>query len=335
MMDWTDRHCRYFHRLLSRNTLLYTEMVTTGALLFGDAHRHLQFDEAEHPIALQLGGSDPEALARCAQIAEEYGYDEVNLNCGCPSDRVRNGAFGACLMLSPELVAECVTAMQEATRLPVTVKCRIGVDEQDEFQALEDFTQALINSGCRSLTVHARKAWLKGLSPKENRDIPPLNYPRVYQLKQDYPELELVINGGVSDLGQVQSHLHILDGAMMGRAAYQNPWLLAEVDSLLFAAEQRWQHPIEVIDAMLPYIDQQLHQGVRLASVTRHMLGLFQGVPGARKYKRTLSERTHKPGAGTEVLLAATEHFRNSVKTANRTPYNAAITDSGQSMLAG
>lgn len=310
MMDWTDRHCRYFHRLLSPNTLLYTEMVTTGAILYGDKERFLQFNSEEHPVALQLGGSDPKALAQCAAIAEEFGYDEVNLNCGCPSDRVQSGAFGACLMSTPELVAECVDAMGAACRIPVTVKCRIGVDDQDEYQDLQRFTEAMVDAQCQSLTVHARKAWLQGLSPKENRDIPPLNYPRVYQLKESFPDLEIVINGGIDDIEAVKSHLGKVDGVMMGRSAYHNPWLLTEVESQIFQQEPRFSNPLEALDAMLPYIEEQLGRGVRLNAISKHLLGLFQGRPGTKLFKRYISEHAFKKGAGAEVLIQASEHWR-------------------------
>lgn len=311
MMDWTDRHCRYFHRLLSPNTLLYTEMVTTGAIIYGDRDRFLQFNQEEHPVALQLGGSDPDALAQCAAIAEDYGYDEVNLNCGCPSDRVQNGAFGACLMNNPERVAESVKAMRSACSIPVTVKCRIGIDDQDEHQDLQRFTEAMVEAGCQSLTVHARKAWLQGLSPKENRDIPPLNYPRVYQLKQDFPELEVVINGGIDNLDAVSRHLNQVDGVMMGRAAYHNPWLLTQIEQQVFQQEPRFADPLEALDAMLPYIEQQLSLGVRLHAITKHLLGLFQGRPGTKIFKRYISENAFKKTAGLDVLIQASEHWRS------------------------
>jgi len=311
MMDWTDRHCRYFHRLLSPHTLLYTEMVTTGALIYGDKDRFLKFNQEEHPVALQLGGSDAKALSQCALIAQQYNYDEVNLNCGCPSDRVQSGAFGACLMNNPQLVADCVSAMMDACDIPVTVKCRIGIDDQDEHEDLQRFTEAMIKVGCSSLTVHARKAWLKGLSPKENRDIPPLNYERVYQLKADFPELEIVINGGITDLDSVNNHLAKVDGVMMGRAAYHNPWLLNEVEHLIFKKPPPFSNPLEALDALLPYIDEQLSQGVRLSAMTKHILGLFQGRPGTKQFKRYISEHAFKKEAGMEVLEMATEHWRS------------------------
>lgn len=311
MMDWTDRHCRYFHRLLSPNTLLYTEMVTTGALIHGDTERFLNFNQEEHPVALQLGGSDPEALAQCAKIAEDYHYDEVNLNCGCPSDRVQNGAFGACLMNKPQLVADCVSAMMDACHLPVTVKCRIGVDDQDEQQDLQRFTEAMINAGCHSLTVHARKAWLKGLSPRENRNIPPLNYERVYQLKEDFPELEIIINGGIENTDAVKQHLGKTDGVMMGRTAYHNPWLLTEIEQQVFNQPPAFETPLQALDALLPYIDKQLSLGVRLSAMTKHILGLFTGRSGTKQFKRYISEHAFKKEAGLEVLEAATEHWRS------------------------
>ena len=311
MMDWTDRHCRYFHRLLSPNTLLYTEMVTTGALIHGDTERFLTFNQEEHPVALQLGGSDPEALAQCAVIAQEYHYDEVNLNCGCPSDRVQSGAFGACLMADPDLVALCVSAMIAACDLPVTVKCRIGIDDQDEYKGLQQFTEAMTEAGCQSLIVHARKAWLKGLSPKENRSIPPLNYERVYQLKNDFPDLEIIINGGIDNLESVKTHLTKVDGVMMGRAAYHNPWLINEVEDQIFQQQPRFSNPLEALDALLPYIEQQLNQGARLHAITKHLSGLFQGRPGTKRFKRYISEHAFKKDAGLEVLEAATAHWRS------------------------
>ncbi len=312
MMDWTDRHCRYFHRLLTKQTLLYTEMVTTGAILHGDAKRFLAFDNAEHPLALQLGGSDPSDLAKCARLAEEKGYDEVNLNCGCPSDRVQNGAFGACLMLEPDLVADLVKAMLDATSLDVTVKCRIGVDDQDDYAGLQNFTEQLSNAGCKTLIVHARKAWLKGLSPKQNREVPPLDYERVYALKRDFPDLEIILNGGIESLADTKHHLNNLDGVMMGRAAYQNPWLLADVDKAIFASQAAVDSRLDVIEQLTPYIENELSSGVRLASICRHILGLFQGMPGAKRFRRILSEQAHKPGAGTEVLQDAVSHFNQA-----------------------
>lgn len=309
MLDWTDRHCRYFHRLLTRNTLLYTEMVTTGAILFGKGD-YLQYSADEHPIALQLGGSDPDALAKCAQIAEERGYDEINLNVGCPSDRVQNGRFGACLMASSQLVADCVAAMRAEVSIPVTVKSRIGIDDLDSYEFLCDFIETVKQSGCDTFIVHARKAWLSGLSPKENRDIPPLDYERVYQLKRDYPQLTIAINGGITDLAQIKEHLLHVDGVMVGREAYQNPYMLAHIDAELFADHHAISSRHDIIMQMLPYIEQHLQSGGYLSHITRHMLGLFQGVPGARAWRRYLSENATRKGAGTEVLLAALGHVQ-------------------------
>ncbi len=309
MLDWTDRHCRYFHRLLTRNTLLYTEMVTTGAILFGKGD-YLQYSADEHPIALQLGGSDPDVLAKCARIAEERGYDEINLNVGCPSDRVQNGRFGACLMASSQLVADCVAAMRAEVSIPVTVKSRIGIDDLDSYEFLCDFIETVKQSGCDTFIVHARKAWLSGLSPKENRDIPPLDYERVYQLKRDYPQLTIAINGGITDLAQIKEHLLHVDGVMVGREAYQNPYMLAHIDAELFADHHAISSRHDIIMQMLPYIEQHLQSGGYLSHITRHMLGLFQGVPGARAWRRYLSENATRKGAGTEVLLAALGHVQ-------------------------
>lgn len=308
MLDWTDRHYRYFARLMSSQALLYTEMVTTGAILFGKGD-YLEYNEAEHPLALQLGGSDPQALAQCARIAEERGYDEVNLNVGCPSDRVQNGRFGACLMAEPQLVADCVNAMQQQVSIPVTVKTRIGIDEQDSYPFLTDFVGKVSEAGCNTFIIHARKAWLQGLSPKENREIPPLDYPRVYQLKRDFPALNISINGGVKRWEDIAEHLSQLDGVMVGREAYQNPYLLAEVDQRLFGSDKAPLNRDEVVEAILPYVEQHLQSGGRLNHITRHLTGLYQGVAGGRSWRRYLSENAHKPEAGIEVLLAA----RNSV----------------------
>ncbi|WOY02440.1 tRNA dihydrouridine(20/20a) synthase DusA [Dickeya fangzhongdai] len=305
MLDWTDRHCRYFHRLLSHNALLYTEMVTTGAILHGKGD-YLAYSEEEHPLALQLGGSDPAALAQCAALAEQRGYDEVNLNVGCPSDRVQNGRFGACLMAEAQLVADCVKAMRERVDIPVTVKTRIGIDDQDSYEFLCDFIRTVSEQGgCDTFIVHARKAWLSGLSPKENREIPPLDYPRVYQLKRDFPSLTLAINGGVKTLAEAQQHLQHVDGVMVGREAYQNPGMLAQVDSELFGAGSIAPDQADVVRAMYPYIERELSGGASLGHITRHMLGLFQGVPGARQWRRYLSENAHKPGADAAVVERA------------------------------
>jgi tRNA-dihydrouridine synthase A len=305
MMEWTDRHCRFFHRLLTRRALLYTEMITTGAVLHGDRTRLLAFDRAEHPVALQLGGSDPRQLAQCARIAADLGYDEVNLNVGCPSDRVQEGRFGACLMAEPALVGDCVAAMTGTVRIPVTVKCRIGIDEQDPEEALETLTNAVEQAGVAALIVHARKAWLAGLSPRENRDVPPLDYARVYRLKAAHPDLPVVLNGGVVDLDQVRTHLAHLDGVMMGRAAYQEPWRLLEVDPLLFGEPARVASPREAAEALIPYLERELARGTRLHAITRHVLGLFRGVPGARAFRRHLATEGVKPGADAHTFRAA------------------------------
>ncbi len=305
MMEWTVRHCRFFHRLLTRRALLYTEMITTGAVLHGDRTRLLAFDRAEHPVALQLGGSDPRQLAQCARIAADLGYDEVNLNVGCPSDRVQEGRFGACLMAEPALVGDCVAAMTGTVRIPVTVKCRIGIDEQDPEEALETLTNAVQQAGVAALIVHARKAWLAGLSPRENRDVPPLDYARVYRLKAAHPDLPVVLNGGVVDLDQVRTHLAHLDGVMMGRAAYQEPWRLLEVDPLLFGEPARVASPREAAEALIPYLERELARGTRLHAITRHVLGLFRGVPGARAFRRHLATEGVKPGADAHTFRAA------------------------------
>lgn len=305
MLDWTDRDCRYFFRLLTRHSLLYTEMVTTGALIHGQRSRFLAHDVSEYPLALQLGGSDPEALALCARFGQDAGYSEINLNVGCPSDRVQSGSFGACLMADPKLVAEGVAAMQAEVTIPVTVKTRLGIDEHDSYQFVHDFIQQVSDAGCELFIMHARKAWLQGLSPKENRDIPPLEYDRVYQLKQDFPQLHIDINGGIQTLEQAQLHLKHVDGVMIGRAAYHDPYLLAQLDSQLFSDN----HPIpsrhQVIRDMLPYIEQRMTQGQPLKSITRHLLGLFQGQVGARAWRRHLSENAHLKGADISVLEQA------------------------------
>lgn len=307
MLDWTDRHCRYFYRLMSRHAVLYTEMVTTGAILHGKQQRHLQFNPEEQPLALQLGGSNPQDLATCAQIAENYGYDEINLNVGCPSDRVQNGRFGACLMAEPGLVAECVSAMQQVVSIPVTVKSRIGIDDQDSYEELTHFIDTVAASGCRAFIVHARKAWLSGLSPKQNRDVPPLRYDVVFRLKQDFPQLEIIINGGITSLDVSKDLLQKVDGVMLGREVYHNPYLLSEVDRQLFGDDYPVQSRQEVILSLIPYVQQQLQQGERLNSITRHLLGLFHGIDGARAWRRQLSENANKLGADEQVLLRALE----------------------------
>ncbi len=312
MMDWTDRHCRYFHRLMTREALLYTEMVTAPAIVRGDRDRLLAYNSEEHPVALQLGGSDPAELAEATRIAAGLGYDEINLNVGCPSDRVQSGSFGAVLMEQPDLVARCVAAMVEASPVEVTVKCRIGVDEQVPEEVLPRFLETVSYAGVSRFTIHARKAWLKGLSPKENRDIPPLNYPLVHQMKAAFPHLHLSVNGGITDLNQTIAHLDQgLDGVMIGRAAYHEPAnLLLAADQMIFGSEVVQTTAENVALQMLPYIDRHLNQGGRLNQITRHMLGLFAGRPGARHWKRILSERAHKPGAGPEVVEAALAPIR-------------------------
>ncbi len=305
MLDWTDRHCRYFLRLITRHTLLYTEMVTTGALIYGDQDRHLRFDPAEHPLALQLGGADPRAMAHCARLGADWGYDEVNINVGCPSDRVQNGRFGACLMAEPQVVADCVAAMKDAVALPVTVKCRIGIDDRDSYEELAGFVAAVAAAGCDALIVHARKAWLQGLSPRENREVPPLRYAVVARLKADFPALTIVINGGILTLDAAADFLTHLDGVMIGRAAYENPWMLAQADRLIYGAADPVPTRHEVLERFLPYVARQLQTGVPLGAMSRHLLGLFQGQPGARAWRRHISEHAHRPGAGPEVLTAA------------------------------
>lgn len=305
MMDWTDRHCRVFHRLMTRRARLYTEMLTTGAIIHGDRTRLLGFDASEHPVALQLGGSNPRDLATAAAIGEAFGYDEINLNVGCPSDRVKDGRFGACLMAEPDLVAEGVAAMKHAVKIPVTVKCRIGIDDQDPEIALDRLARAVIAAGADALIVHARKAWLNGLSPKENRDIPPLDYHRVYRLKAALPDVPIIINGGIGSIAEARAHLTHVDGVMLGRAAYQEPWRLLAVDPEMFgeAAPHATMH--DVFEAMMPYIERELAAGTRLHSITRHFVGAFHGVPGARAFRRHLAERGVKADADAGVLREA------------------------------
>lgn len=304
MMDWTDRHCRYFMRLLSPSAELYTEMVTAAAIHYGDADRLLRFDEAEHPVVAQLGGSDPSLMADAARRAANEGYDEININVGCPSDRVQSGQFGACLMASPDLVADCFKAMSDAASVPVTVKSRVGIDDKDSYEFFEAFVQTLRDAGCRKFVVHARIALLSGLSPKENRTVPPLNYERVYRLKREYPDLEIVINGGIQTVAQVDAALEHVDGVMIGREAYQNPYILAELEQHRdpgFTLPARH----DIVERMLPYVERELGNGIRLNSMTRHMLGLFAGQPGARAWRRYLSENAHRREAGSDVLTAA------------------------------
>ena len=305
MMDWTDRHCRVFHRALTRRSRLYTEMLTTGAVIHGDRARLLGFDESEHPVALQLGGSDPRALAEAARIGEDFGYDEINLNVGCPSDRVKDGRFGACLMAEPKLVAAGIEAMKRTVAIPVTVKCRIGIDDQDPEAALDELARDVVAAGSAALIVHARKAWLSGLSPKENRDIPPLDYDRVYRLKAALPHVPVIINGGIASLDEARAHLAHVDGVMLGRAAYQEPWRLLSVDPDIFGQVAPHAGMKEVFEAMLPYIERELGQGTRLHAITRHFVGAYHAVPGARAFRRHLAEHGVRPGAGVNVLRDA------------------------------
>lgn len=304
MMDRTDRHYRYFLRLISRHTLLYTEMITSHAIIHGDRYRLLEYSEREHPLSLQIGGSVPAELAECAVIAEDYAYDEINLNVGCPSDRVQSGKFGACLMAEPALVAECVNNMQSKVNIPVTVKTRLGIDDRDSYEELTSFVQTVSAAGCKTFIMHARKAWLNGLSPKENREIPPLEYEKVYQLKKDFPESEIIINGGFTTMPEIMDQFEHVDGVMIGRAAYQNPYLLADADRLIFGDNTRPLARDEVLAEYKIYIQEQLALGVPLNAMTRHILGLYQGQPGARAFRRNISENAHRPGAGTEILQA-------------------------------
>lgn len=305
MMEWSTSDCRTFWRFLTKKAVLYTEMVTTGALLHGDKSRFLDYNACEHPLALQLGGSDPVALAECASIAEDWGYDEVNLNCGCPSDRVQNGMIGACLMAEPERVADCIAAMQNAVKIPITVKHRIGIDDMDDYQGLVKFVSTIAETGCRTFIVHARKAWLKGLSPKENREVPPLQYDKVYQLKQDFPHLNIIINGGITSLEQSKNLLAHVDGVMIGREAYSNPYILSQVDQQIYGIDNPVVCRDEVMQQFMQYCAEELAKGTRLNHLTRHILGLYQGLSGARQFRRIISEQAHKPGAGIEVLERA------------------------------
>jgi tRNA-dihydrouridine synthase A len=313
MMDWTDRHCRVFHRMITRRARLYTEMITTGAVIHGDRERLLGFDTCEHPVALQVGGSDPRDLATSAKIGEDFGYDEINLNVGCPSDRVKDGRFGACLMAEPALVGACVEAMKREVKIPVTVKCRIGIDDQDPEIALDVLARSVITAGADALIVHARKAWLNGLSPKENRDIPPLDYERVYRLKASWPKVPIIINGGIGSLSEAKRHLEHVDGVMLGRAAYQEPWRLLAADPDLFGEAARYTTIKHVFEAMMPYIEDELARGSRLHSITRHFVGAFHGVPGARAFRRHLAENGVKPNAGVNVLRDAVALVADSV----------------------
>ncbi len=313
MMDWSDRHCRYFWRLLTRNTLLYTEMVTTGALLQGDRERFLRYNQQEHPIALQLGGSEPKALADCAKLVEDWGYDELNLNCGCPSDRVQEGKIGAVLMAEPALVAECVAAMKQACSIPVTVKHRIGIDNQDDYADMQHFVSLVADAGCDTFIVHARKAWLKGLSPKENREVPPLKYENVVRLKQDFPALTIVINGGITSIEQSHALLEKLDGVMIGREAYNNPYFLSQVDAQIFGDKRPIANRQEILEQFAQYCQREIEQGNKLHHMSRHILGLYHGEYGARNFRRHITERANKEGANIQVLLDAVAHTnRNS-----------------------
>lgn len=305
MMDWSDRHCRYLWRLLSKRALLYTEMVTTGALLYGDAARFLTYNDAEHPLALQLGGSDPKELAACARLGEQWGYDEINLNCGCPSDRVQSGRFGACLMAEPQVVADCIKAMQDAVTIPVTVKHRIGIDQQDEYADLSHFVDSLAATGCATFIVHARKAWLHGLSPKQNREVPPLKYERIYQLKRDFSALEIIINGAIDNLASAQDHLDHVDGVMIGREAYHNPYLLADVDPTLFGATAPRPSRECVLRNYAAYCAEQIDQGVQLQHMSKHVLGLFHGQKGGKRFRRYISEHVPQNKSDRELLLRA------------------------------
>ena len=319
MMDWTDRHCRVFHRQISARATLYTEMRTADAVRFGDAERLLGFDRTEHPVVLQLGGSAPKKLAQAARIGADYGYDEINLNCGCPSDRVRSGRFGACLMAEPETVARAVSAMREVVDIPVTVKCRIGIDDQDTEEDLTRFVAAVADAGVAGLVVHARKAWLKGLSPKENRDVPPLDYGRVARLKADWPDLPIVLNGGIAGLDAAREHLRRFDGVMLGRAAYHTPYMLAAVDRDIFGEETQPSSRSEITRRMRPHIEAELAAGTPLIAITRHMLGLFHGRPGARHWRRILSEEGRVPGAGWEIVERALQTVERFAQAATAT----------------
>jgi tRNA-dihydrouridine synthase A len=315
MMEWTDRHCRFFHRLFTRRARLYTEMLGTGAVIRGDRARLLAYDASEHPLAVQLGGSDPRALSEAARICADLGYDEINLNVGCPSERVRDGRFGACLMEEPALVGECVAAMKAAVRVPVTVKCRLGVDEQDPEAALDAMADAVAAAGADALIVHARKAWLDGLSPKDNREIPPLDYARVYRLKAARPRLTVLVNGGIASIEAAVAHLRHVDGAMLGRAAYREPWRLLAVDPLLFGAPAPAPSPRAALEGLMPYVARELARGTRLHAVTRHVLGLFNGMPGARAFRRHLATHATKPGAGVEAIADALAFLPAGVPT--------------------
>ena len=315
MLDWTDRHCRFFLRLISQHAVLYTEMITTGAILYGDTERHLAMNASEHPVALQLGGSDPHDLAAACKLAEKYAYAEINLNCGCPSDRVQNGMFGAIMMKNAEITANCISSMVEASSLPITVKHRIGVDDYDSYDFLCQFVGTVAEAGCNTFLVHARKAWLKGLSPKQNREVPELNYERVYQLKKDFPNIEIVINGGITTLDDSITHLHKIDGVMMGREAYTNPYLLSDVDSRIYGSKTAVKTRADIAEQFLQYVDNEMSKGVRLHAMTRHILGLFHGMPGARQFRRHISENAYKPKSTIDVLTTALEATSRETST--------------------
>lgn len=314
MMDWTDRHCRVFHRHISRHTWLYTEMVTTGALVYGDVERHLRFNEEEHPVALQLGGSDPADLATSAKLGEKWGYDEINLNCGCPSERVQKGAFGACLMAEPQLVADCVKAMRDAVSIDVTVKHRIGIDQTESYDFVRDFVGTVADAGCKTFIVHARNAILKGLSPKENREVPPLKYDYAYRLKRDFPDFEIIINGGIKTEAEIDEHLRHLDGVMLGREAYHNPFVMATFDQRYYGDDSASKSREQILEVMIPYIQAQLAQhgakGLKLNSITRHMLGLMTGLPGARAFRQVLSDSKKLAAGDANLLLEAAARLR-------------------------
>ena len=305
MLAWTDRHERYLLRLISKRILLYTEMITTGALIYGDASRYLEMHQSEHPVAIQLGGSGPTEMARCARLAAEHGYDEININVGCPSDRVQSGRFGACLMAEPQVVADCVTAVGEAVNLDVTVKTRIGIDNDYTYEDLKSFVTVVGAAGCGVFIIHARKAWLKGLSPSQNRSIPPLDYSTVYRLKQDFPEYKWIINGGIADLDGAQKHLHLVDGVMLGRAIYHNPYILAGLDQKYYASKQPVLTRLQVLEQYLKYVEQQIDRGIKVKWLSNHILGLFNGIPGAKGWRRHISEHAHKPGAGIDTFWEA------------------------------
>ncbi|USX13277.1 tRNA dihydrouridine(20/20a) synthase DusA [Oxalobacteraceae bacterium OTU3CAMAD1] len=316
MMDWTDRHCRVFHRHISRHTWLYTEMVTTGALVYGDVERHLRFNEEEHPVALQLGGSDPADLATSAKLGEKWGYDEINLNCGCPSERVQKGAFGACLMAEPQLVADCVKAMRDAVSIDVTVKHRIGIDQTESYDFVRDFVGTVSDAGCKTFIVHARNAILKGLSPKENREVPPLKYDYAYRLKRDFPDFEIIINGGIKTEAEIDEHLRHLDGVMLGREAYHNPFVMATFDQRYYGDDSASKSREQILEVMIPYIQAQLAQhgakGLKLNSITRHMLGLMTGLPGARAFRQVLSDSKKLAAGDANLLLEAAARLRTA-----------------------